>query len=234
VPDAVTGLNRFKTGYLVDNFSNPFTVCDFYNPLSGTRFRSLELTPSMEIHDSALIVDATSSTNYQVTGGQITMPYTEVPFINQNVSTRVTNINHFLLINWEGHMTIVPPIDNWIDTEFLPEIFNVVNNTVVVTRENHIAIFDPAPAEPVQTPIPAAPPTINIGIPNSLSIANATGQTVVPFPANAVTMTAAGVYTLNPWVTGQIARDWVVSQINSGQTHPRTAGENVGHILLDN
>ena len=37
VPDAVTGLNRFKTGYLVDNFSNPFTVCDYFNCLIFSR-----------------------------------------------------------------------------------------------------------------------------------------------------------------------------------------------------
>ncbi len=233
VPDAVTGLNRFKTGYLVDNFSNPFTVCDYYNPLSGTQFRSLELTPSMEVHDSALIVDATSSLHYQVTGGQITMPYTEVPFINQGVSTRVTNINQFLLISWQGHLTVVPPIDNWIDTEYLPEIYNTVNNTVTVTREEHVRVFDPAPAEPVQVPAPA-PATVNIALPNSLAWAGATGQTVFAVPVSAVSLTAPGVYELRPNITEQIARDWVTQQYTDGLTHPRVAGENTGHLLLDN
>lgn len=233
VPDAVTGLNRFKTGYLVDNFSNPFTVCDYYNPLSGAQFRSLELSPSVETHDSALIVDAGSSTNYQVTGNQITMPYTEEAFIKQNTSTRVTNINHFLLINWEGHLTVTPPIDNWIDTEFLPQIYNTVNSTVVVTREVHVPIFAPAPAEPAQIPAPA-PATVNIGLPNSLAWAGATGQTVFAVPASAVQMTAAGIYELVPSVTENIAREWVVNQFNAGLTHPRVAGENVGHLLLDN
>lgn len=233
VPDSVTGLNRFKTGYLVDNFSNPFTVCDYYNPLSGTQFRSLELAPSMEIHDSALIIDPLSSSHYQVTGGQITMPYTEVPFINQNISTRVTNINQFLLISWEGHLTIVPPIDNWIDTEYLPEIFNTVNNTVVVTREEHVTIWEPAPAEPAQIPTPA-PATVNIALPNSLAWAGATGQTVFAVPANAVTLTAPGIYELSPQITESVARDWVTNQYTAGLTHPRVAGENAGHLLLDN
>jgi hypothetical protein len=233
VPDAVTGLSRFKTGYLVDNFSNPFTVCDYYNPLSGTQFRSLELSPSMEIHDSALIVDAGSSSNYQITGGQITMPFTEVPFISQKTSTRVTNINHFLLISWEGRLTLVPPIDNWIDTEYLPQIYNVVNNTVTVTRTETINIFDPAPAEPPQQPAPA-PQTVNISLPNSLAWQGQGGQTTFAVPVSAVQMIAPGIYELSPQITENVARDWVVNQYNAGLTHPRVAGENTGHLLLDN
>jgi hypothetical protein len=233
VPDAVTGLNRFKTGYLVDNFSNPFTVCDYFNHLSGTRFRSLELTPSMEIHDSGLIIDSGLSSNYDITGDQITMPYVEEPFISQTTSTRVTNINHFLLISWEGTITLVPPIDNWIDTEYLPEIFNVVNNTVVVTRVNNVTTWEPAPAEPVQQPAPA-PRTVGIAVPNSLAVQGATGQTVFQVPLEAVNMTAPGIWTLSPNITAATAVDWMINQVNSGQTQQSASGNGFGHLLLDN
>lgn len=229
VVDAVTGLNRFKTGYLVDNFSNPFTVCDYYNPLSGTQFRALELSPTIEYHDSAFIVEAGASSNYQITGNQITLPYTEVPFIKQDTSTRVTNINHFLMISWAGVMTIDPPIDNWIDTEYLPQIYNVVNNTVTVTREDHVTIWDPAPLEVQQTPIPA---TVNIGLNNSLFASGLTGQTVFAAPLSAVHQIAPGIWVPNANITANEIVAWGIDQFNSGLTHQRVAGENVGIAAL--
>lgn len=230
VVDSVTGLNRFKTGFLVDNFSNPFTVCDYYNPLSGSQFRAQELTPAIESHESSFIIDSGSSSNYQVTGGQITMPYTEVAFISQATSTRVTNINHFLLISWEGQLTITPPIDNWVDTENLPQIFTTVNNTVIVTREDHVPVFDPAPAEPAQTPTPAP---INISLNNSLAWAGATGQTVFSVPASAVHQVAGGVWALNSNITEDVARNWVVDQYTAGLTHTRVAGETSNSLVLN-
>lgn len=160
VPDAVTGLNRFKSGYLVDNFSNPFTICDYFNPASGVQFKSLELIPAIETHDSALLMNLAASSNYQITGDQITLPYTEVAFINQNKSTRVTNLNHFLLVDWNGHMTIVPSSDSWVETENLPAIVNTVNKVVEVIFED-ITWFDPPAAERVQVPVNA--PSIPAG-----------------------------------------------------------------------
>lgn len=149
VIDPVTGLNRFKSGYLVDNFENPFTINDFFNRYNTSSFTERKLTSQTEFHDTNMNLVSNSS-DYQITNGQITLPYSEVEMISQNTSTRITNVNPFMVFSWEGKMTITPSIDSWVETEDLPTIYNTTSETVNVTREVR---YDPPP-EP--TP-PAAP-----------------------------------------------------------------------------
>jgi hypothetical protein len=221
VTDAVTGLNRFKAGYLVDNFSNPFTVCDYYSPYKGCQFTAKQLSPALEYHQSSLSVDATS-TNFQITGGQVTLPYVEEAFINQNTSTRVTNINQFLVISWSGMMTITPPIDNWIETEYLPEIFNTVNNTVIVTRVNNIYIRDArvdpvivGPLVPPQTTVGIAIDATWLGLPADGNGDGRRDGVTFNVPTNAVVQISPGVYQLAPNITTQNASAWVQQQYAS-------------------
>lgn len=159
VVDAVTGLNRFKTGYLVDNFDNPFTVCDYFNQFNRSHFTKRRLSAGVESHDAPLELK-TDSANYQVTGKYVTLPYTEVPFVEQNTSTRITNLNPFLVFAWEGVMTIQPPADSWVETESLATIYRSVTNTIVVRREERVEVpfFVDTPRD---RPAPAVPRIFN-------------------------------------------------------------------------
>ena len=151
VIDPITGLNRFKSGYLVDNFDNPFTINDFFNRYNTSTFSERRLTAQTEFHDTHLNLTGLSS-DYQITNGQITLPYVEVEMIKQNTSTRITNVNPFMIFAWEGIMTIHPSIDSWVETEDLPTIYRTNTETINVTREVR---YDPPP--PPAPPPPQVP-----------------------------------------------------------------------------
>lgn len=160
VLDPSTGLNRFKNGYLVDNFDNAFAACDFFNQDNRCSFYDSQLSAAAEDHEAVLVLRSTS-TNYKITGEsyvstglnpsydvQLTLPYTEVPFIIQKYSTRVTNLNPFMVFAWEGTMTINPSFDVWVETNNLPTIYNTVNQNVNV----FVPMGNPPPAQVVVGP----------------------------------------------------------------------------------
>jgi hypothetical protein len=132
VVDASTGLNRYKTGYLVETFANPFTIADTLNPLVRMDFISNRLSTAIEKHTAALVIDPTASSNYMVTNGQISLPYTEVPLVSQKTSTRATNVNPFFVLSWEGMMTITPPVDSWVETDELHKVVSTPGSNIAI------------------------------------------------------------------------------------------------------
>lgn len=164
------GLSRFKSGYLVDNFQNPFTVCDYSNPMNNVSFAKFKVQAAREqVQAHFQILE--NSTNYAITDGVLTLPYTEVPMITQNTSSRVHNVNPFMVFDWVGSMTVNPAIDNWVETETLPTINNTVNTEVLTSRTEMVEVqafipvappapvtWDPPVWEEPAVPVPAPPP----------------------------------------------------------------------------
>ena len=149
--DAATGLPRFKNGYLVDNFDNPFTIADKYNHNFRCSNSRKNLTADMSTAE--VIPELTAaSTNYRLTGTLVSLPYTDVPLVSQLTSTRVTNLNPFMVFSWEGALTIEPPSDSWSEIEQLGTIRNSRTETVVIRREVRVEI--PAPPPPPPPPVP--------------------------------------------------------------------------------
>lgn len=167
VIDPVTGLSRYKMGFLVDDFSSAKSPGDFYNYKFAAEYSGGTLMPPKEWVQSDLFFDSVSSSHYQVSGDVITLPYTETVFISQPYSTKITNVNPFLVIAWVGNMTLDPNVDSWVETEYLPDIINTVTNTI--TNTIRVSAPAPAPAPAVTTapapavqtpsPVPAPAPT---------------------------------------------------------------------------
>lgn len=172
IVDAATGLSRFKTGYLVDNFRNPFTIADTLNPKFACTYENMVLNPAKEwIQANFTLLN--SSTNMAMSSKVITLPYTEKVFARQPFSSKITNVNPFLVFAWVGVMDLTPNVDSWVETEDLPTIFREVTNTVVVRREEIVRVPVPAPIpapvvpwvpppeeDPISppAPVPAPPP----------------------------------------------------------------------------
>ena len=75
--------------------------------------------------------------NYAKTGDLITLPYTHTATITQPFSSRVENINPFLVTHWVGNITLNPASDIWIDTNRVPElIIDVEGNYEQMLRTN--------------------------------------------------------------------------------------------------
>ena len=142
------GLNRFKSGFFVDNFK----TFDFMHPSSPCEIdKDLgELRPLREFDSSALQVAAASdlpvsqidySSNFalldpntQKTGNLLSLKYEEVVYIQQEFATKVNNINPFHVVAYTGEIRLNPAVDNWINTR---ETQNVIRNTIGITVFNN-------------------------------------------------------------------------------------------------
>jgi len=134
------GFDRFKNGFVVDNFSG-HNVGDVGNndyKLSIDRARGEARTPFnedvielTEVDDdltSILAADRTAA-NYSKTGDLITLPYTESIYLQQPYATKTENLNPFLVFDWIGDITLNPPVDEWKETRVAPELVVNVNGT---------------------------------------------------------------------------------------------------------
>lgn len=124
------GLNRFKNGFIVDNFTG-YTVSD----ATSNEFRASidsdakQLRPGFSMDNTKLIEKLLpdTRTGYKVSGDLITLPYTETNFISQQYASRPENINPFAVFTFIGRAELNPPSDEWIETARLPDIINDVD-----------------------------------------------------------------------------------------------------------
>ena len=135
VIDATTGLNRFKTGYIVEDFINPFNIAYAVSPDFKITFVGSSMQAVHEQANCPMTLDVASSSNYINKNGYLMLPYTEVVFAAQKLSSRTTNINPFLMIKWLGVLGVVPASDTWVEIRDDPQnIFESTTETVDVVR----------------------------------------------------------------------------------------------------
>jgi len=133
------GLNRFKSGFFVDNFKKHashqidhvdfsastdakrgylrpghYTTC--LDLIVGSRsFIGIGTTanPTLDINH----LDDIDGDNIKKTGRLLTLDYTETEMLKQIYASRVENVNPFLIVYYSGDMTISPDSDIWMDTK---------------------------------------------------------------------------------------------------------------------
>ena len=127
------GLDRFKNGFVVDNFSghNIGDVANRDYKFSVDRTtgegRGLYFSDAVDLEevddDGSSIVDADRTTaGYQKTGDLITLPYTEETLIDVPFATKTENLNPYAVFNWIGQVDLDPPIDEWKDVVRIPDL----------------------------------------------------------------------------------------------------------------
>jgi len=130
------GFDRFKNGFIVDNFTG-HGIGDVTDPdySISMDMAAGELRPSHHMDNSNLVeadsslenstamTDAIRTTNgYQKTGDLITLPYTETTEIEQQFASTTVNLNPYDVISFVGQVTLTPDQDDWMETETLPEM----------------------------------------------------------------------------------------------------------------
>jgi len=116
--DDGTGLNRFKSGFLVDNFTSHFVGNSSLSEYRCSIDNSLGiLRPSFYSDSVKMLIDEGGSSNFQKTGDLITLPYTVTPFITQPVASEKINVNPYDVFNWEGTTKLIPSSDEWYETQ---------------------------------------------------------------------------------------------------------------------
>ena len=141
IVDAKTGLDRFKSGFFVDNFrshngqalSHPCSRCSIDKKVG-------EVRPSHYTHGLDLLlgseqvigigttadpaadltqVSDLQSNDLRRTGDVVTLDFTEVDYVTQTLATRTENVNPFAAITWIGGVELNPNSDVWLNEKRL-------------------------------------------------------------------------------------------------------------------
>jgi hypothetical protein len=111
-------LVRFKNGILVDGFTGS-SVADIINP-----DYSASIDPvNFEITAHSLTFDVANSSNFLRSGPIVTANANHIPMIDQPKASRFINVNPFNVVNFIGTITLNPPTDFWVDTNYKADVF---------------------------------------------------------------------------------------------------------------
>jgi len=162
------GLNRFKTGFFVDDFKNnnlldtEFSTIEIdsvnneLRPKVSKNSISLKPVSAQDITDEDLDLNSNFElldSNVQKTGDVITLKYDSVGWIEQTFATTVENVNPFHVVSYSGSIILNPSSDSWVRTIRLADVsitekkkkrvgvtgtFSVVRRTTTVTEEDRL------------------------------------------------------------------------------------------------
>ena len=136
IPDA-NGLNRFKNGILVDDFSS-FSTADTVNPdyaininVRKNQLSPLSLVNNFQLQNPSVLASLGTLANTNtfaissISGTQtnlFTLPYTTDNVIVQPLASSTISVNPFNVVIQEGVTQLNPPMDNWVDNNQAPAI----------------------------------------------------------------------------------------------------------------
>ena len=139
------GLNRFKSGFFVDNFET-YNAQDSSKEIknsidiSNKEMRPRHYTNSVDLTFGPVVnVDATADLNFNTVTGTnirrngdvITLDYSEVEYIKQTFASRTESVTPFIIAYWNGVVDLTPETDTWVDTNRL--------EARVINREGNFA-----------------------------------------------------------------------------------------------
>ena len=133
IKDAVTGLDKFKNGFVVDQFTG-HGVGDVKHPdykiavdSQARVLRPMHYTSSVDIIEELDSGEARASAPYKKTGDLITLPYTETLFVFNPNASRSIDVNPYKIGAFRGEVYLIPEGDNWKDVDRRPDL-NVVDD----------------------------------------------------------------------------------------------------------
>ena len=154
------GLDRFKSGFFVDNFSTTINQKKITNVKNSIDIKKSELRPTHFTTEIDLILGNTSilntgteenidlrtntniiGSNIKRTGQIITLNYNETESIDQPYSNRVLNVCPYASIFYGGSIELFPSSDIWVDQVRLePKTINAEGNYIQTLTQGN---FDP-------------------------------------------------------------------------------------------
>ena len=139
IRDSQTQLDRFKCGFLVDNFKsvNAGSLGDPQHKCSiDTKegiLRPQHYTTSIDLLlGSEAVIGASNSSNPDAdlrfvkdlgnpntvkVGDVVCLKYSDVEFLKNTFATRIENVNPFAVVNWIGAIELNPATDTWVETK---------------------------------------------------------------------------------------------------------------------
>jgi len=109
------GLNRFKSGFFVDDFSTTENQIKTTIVKNAIDYNNGELRPSPHTTLLDLKLDLDSANGIRKTGRALTLDYEDVTHISQLFATRVENVTPYLVSYYGGTIDLLPSSDIWVD-----------------------------------------------------------------------------------------------------------------------
>ena len=136
------GLDRFKSGFVTDNFRG-HKVGDVNHPdyKIGVDRTTGTLRPQHYSKFVDLSLNTGASSNYKKTGDMITLPFTEEAYVTINKASTTEFVNPYDVVLFNGNVTLEPSRDLWFDTERLPAVSRTVEgdyDTILQGVENSL------------------------------------------------------------------------------------------------
>jgi len=241
IPDATTGLNRYQSGFIVDNFVDN-SVSDYNN--SDCKFSLDALNKIMRpTYDSNAInmqFDSNQSSNVELNtlkpaNSIITLPYTEAPVVTQTMASRQENLNPYNVFSFVGTIALNPATDTWVSTAYLPDLTVTDNSLYDATQANLEAsntlgtIWNAWTTDWVGQPVTSQSTPATDGVDNSTPTTSTWVATLQATPSQ---ITAAqALLASNPNLNGSFpAPAGYVIQVTPGQTNtiPVQASTTIG------
>ena len=135
VRDAVTGLDRFKNGIVVDSFKDHGigdTALEQYRcsiDPDNDHLRSPHFTDQVELEDPNMTFEQRRGNGYQLNNGIITCDFESLRFLQNPLATRFINLQPYSVFTYDGNMSLTPEIDTFQDVTRLPDLV-IEDNTL--------------------------------------------------------------------------------------------------------
>ena len=119
------GLNRFKSGFFVDNFTSFLAQeesvelknsVDFRNKVARPKHYTTQVDFTQSLTGSGdLRFTEPDGTNIKKTGDIVTLDYTDAEWLKQTFGTRTESVTPFIIGFWVGALELLPASDSWTD-----------------------------------------------------------------------------------------------------------------------
>ncbi|MAB69176.1 MAG: hypothetical protein CMH89_06020 [Oceanicaulis sp.] len=129
-PDA-NGLNRFKSGIFVDNFTSLLTQDPSIGVKNAIDKKTKALRPShycnalnLKLGSTGVVsnderFNSVDGNNVKREENVLMLDYQEVEWLKNPFATRVVNVTPYMVTFWAGSITLVPDTDVWIDVNIM-------------------------------------------------------------------------------------------------------------------
>ena len=134
VIDQTTGLDRFKNGFIVDQFTGhgigDVKHEDYRIAVDSTNriLRPMHYTNAVELVEDLTSGADRGNKTYQKTGDLITLPYSETDYIFNNNATRSMDVRSISMGAFKGQVYLYPEGDNWKSVTRRPDLKRTDDN----------------------------------------------------------------------------------------------------------
>ena len=143
VRDAVTGLNRFKNGIVVDGFSDHSQGAvgqeQYRNSMDPvwSHLRSAHFTDQIQLEETKQTPAQRRGDGYRKSGPLLMVDWEPLRFMQNPFATRFMNLQPFTVFTFDGQMVLTPSVDTFQDITQLPDLVIEDNNLFDAMVEPH-------------------------------------------------------------------------------------------------